>query len=364
VCGRTATEPIAATADDVLEYFLETLHKHYENADGNAPFDHEEDRFCAETWDIYDLLFGELGDIAEPDTLKWLHGRLKDGVTYCRRDWQIMSPGEALTSAWERFCHAVKHETRFLFFANDADDDDGEPYRVRPAEMLDELGDVIRSCGLTRSLSSGTRMFRVRGHENGKAFTAPVDVGPPPAKYATTAGRMNAPGIVVMYASFDRNTARDEATGNRTEFSVAEFELLKELRVVDLTNIPRVPTIFEGGPREYLQFLKRFVDDVSQPFTPDAAVHVEYTPTQVVSEFLRHRFRDSDGNPIRGLLYRSAKENGSINLALFVDSEELEGVPSEPWRRKQHVLRLTRIDEVIQGAQDADSPDPSPSNVS
>jgi len=34
-------------------------------------------------------------------------------------------------------------------------------------------------------------------------------------------------------------------------------------------------------------------------------------------------------NPIRGLLYRSAKENGGINLALFVDSEEVEGVASE-----------------------------------
>ena len=224
VCGRTATEPIAAPADDVLEYFLETLHEYYESAEGNAPFDDEENRFCVETWDIYDLLFGELGDIAESDTLNWLHSRIKDGVTYCRRDWQIMSAGEALTSAWERFCHAVKHETRFLFFANDVDEDDGEPYRVRPAEMLDELGGVIRSCGLIHSLSPGRRMFRVRGHENGKAFTAPLEVGPPPEKYANTAGRMNAPGIVVMYASFDRDTALEEATGNHTEFSVAEFE--------------------------------------------------------------------------------------------------------------------------------------------
>ena len=348
VCGRTAEEEIAAPADEILEFFLQKVHEHYENADGNAPFDKEETRYIVETWDLYDLIFDELAEVAEHETLEWLHTRLKDDVTYCTKEWQIMSPGEALTSAWGQFCHAVKHETRFLFFVDEPEEDDGEPYRVRPAEMLGELGDLIRGCQLIRDISSGTRLFRVRGHEAGKSFTDPVDLGPPPVGFAKTAGRMNAPGIVVMYAAFDRNTALVEAAGNYTELSVAQFELLQDLRVVDLTSIPAVPSIFEGGPREYLQFLRRFAEDVSQPFTPDTEVHVEYTPTQVVSEFLRHRFRNSNGTPIRGLLYGSAKENGSINLALFMESEEVEGVPSKRWKPKQPLLRLLGVEEVIQ----------------
>jgi RES domain len=106
---------------------------------------------------------------------------------------------------------------------------------------------------------------------------------------------MNAPGIVVMYGAFDRDTALAETTGVHNEFSVAELRLLKDLRVVDLTRVPPVPSIFEDGPRESLLFLRHFAKDVSQPFTPDVELHIEYTPTQVVSEYLRHRLRDKTG---------------------------------------------------------------------
>ena len=77
------------------------------------------------------------------------------------------------------------------------------------------------------------------------------------------------------------------------------------------------------------------------------AIHIEYTPTQVVSEFFRHRFHDAQGNPIRGLVYGSAKRPGAANLALFIDSSEVEGVVTESWRKKEPVLRLVSIEELI-----------------
>src|ERR1017187_8666041 len=76
-----------------------------------------------------------------------------------------------------------------------------------------------------------------------------------------------------------------EATGAHTDSSLAEFELLTTLRVVDLTRIPNVPSIFEDGPRESLRFLRHFAKDVSQPFTPDKELHIEYAPSQVFSEY-------------------------------------------------------------------------------
>jgi hypothetical protein len=94
------------------------------------------------------------------------------------------------------------------------------------------------------------------------------------------------------------------------------------LSVVDLTNLPSVPSIFESGPRESLRFLHRFMQEVSQPFEPDAEIHIEYTPTQVASEFFRHRLHDAQGHSIRGLVYGSAKRTGAVNLALFIESSE------------------------------------------
>ena len=280
------------------------------------------------------------------ETLKWLDLHLKDDIQYCKRDWQIMSPGEALTFGWENFCHAVKHETRFLFFADANEDDDAEPFQVRPGGMLTALGEVIRDCDLIQDVRVGKRMFRARGHKAGATLTEPIDLGPPPEDCAKSAGRMNAPGIVVMYASIDRETALAEAPGDHSDFSVAEFELLKDVRAVDLTHIPPTPSIFEDGARESLQFLHRFAEDVSQPFTPDTEIHIEYTPTQVVSEYLRHRLRDREGRPIHGLLYKSAKDTGRINIALFIESKEVEGVPSERWSSKEPLLKMMGVEEL------------------
>jgi hypothetical protein len=117
--------------------------------------------------------------------------------------------------------------------------------------------------------------------------------------------------------------------------------------VVNLTHIPPPPSIFEAGPREELQFLHGFAHDVSRPFTPDKELHVEYTPTQVVSEYLRHRLRDRRGRPIHGLLYTSAEDKGGINLALFISSDEVERVPSKWSRPKDILLKLTRVQEAI-----------------
>jgi len=212
--------------------------------------------------------------------------------------------------------------------------------------MLEELGKVILECNLVRKIPAGTHLFRVRGHKIGKKFKTPKDLGPPPKQFATSAGRMNAPGIVVMYASTDSNTAIREAAGQFTFYSVAEFELLQDILVVDLMQVPRALSIFEDGPRESISFLRDFTKDVSQRITPDKEVHVEYTPTQVVSEHLRHRFRTSDGNPVLGVVYESAQVKHGVNAALFIESGQIEGVPTESWKPKAPLLRLVNVTET------------------
>jgi hypothetical protein len=258
-----------------------------------------------------------------------------------------MTPGQALEHGWASFANSVKHTTRFLFFPKTVQEEEsGEPYLVRPEQMLEELGGVIHGCGLIQSIPAGTRLFRARGHEPGTTYSQPKDLGAPPLELAKTAGRMNAPGIVAFYGAYEKNTALAEATGKHMTASIGEFEMLAELSVVDLTNLPRVPSIFESGPRESLRFLHHFTQEVSQPFEPDAEIHIEYTPTQVVSEYFRHRLQDDQGKPIRGLVYRSAKCPGSSNVALFIESSEVEGVPTDSWRKKEPILRLISVEEA------------------
>jgi hypothetical protein len=95
--------------------------------------------------------------------------------------------------------------------------------------------------------------------------------------------------------------------------------------------------------------LHRFAQDVSQPFTPDLEIHVEYTPTQVVSEYLRHRFRDHANKPVRGILYGSAKAAGKKNIALFMGAGEVEGYKTESWEKLDPLIRLVKARERVRG---------------
>jgi hypothetical protein len=102
--------------------------------------------------------------------------------------------------------------------------------------------------------------------------------------------------------------------------------------------------------------LRHFAQDVSRPFEPDAEIHIEYTPTQVVSEFFRHRLTDRDSKPVRGLIYQSAKRPETRNLTLFIDSLDLDGVETDNWRKRKPVLRLISVEEATM-APAAKTPD-------
>jgi hypothetical protein len=52
--------------------------------------------------------------------------------------------------------------------------------------------------------------------------------------------------------------------------------------------------------RAELSFLHGFARDLSAQIERDNRIHIEYVPTQVVSEYLRRVFRDANGSPLTG----------------------------------------------------------------
>jgi len=102
----------------------------------------------------------------------------------------------------------------------------------------------------------------------------------------------------------------------------------KKLRLLDLSNLPPVPSIFDQR-MNYLSstiiFLHEFVRELSKPINKDGTEHTEYVPTQVFTEYIRHIFRDRDGYPIDGIKYLSAKEDQKSCCVLFVTNEQCCG---------------------------------------
>ena len=115
-CGNKSDIAIAAPADDVLEFILEKIGNHYEDANDTAPWNGAEGGFQVRTYSMWDFLFSKFSDIAPSETLDWLYAHMKDEIAYCDRDWQILNPSEGMKFGWDRFAETVKHATRFLSF--------------------------------------------------------------------------------------------------------------------------------------------------------------------------------------------------------------------------------------------------------
>ena len=74
-----------------------------------------------------------------------------------------------------------------------------------------------------------------------------------------------------------------------------------------------------------LQFLYRFRKEIRKPIAKDRKEHIDYVPTQIISEFFRHRFTYNEKN-LNGIIFDSSKTDGK-NMALFVsDHEEVEKI--------------------------------------
>jgi len=103
---------------------------------------------------------------------------------------------------------------------------------------------------------------------------------------------MSPAGIVMMYVSEDAGTALAETVDQEGTYVVGEFVTERGALILDLAELPETPSIFyevpdsmEYDPRQNLIFLHHIAREISRPIARDDRVHVEYVPTQVVTEF-------------------------------------------------------------------------------
>jgi len=352
-CGRrNLRKAIAAPGEDVLEFFLRGINSEFDDVGKHSlPFDQEEGRHIVPVYGIWELVHDQFTDISSSErVLDWIVDSFNDGRQWCDRNPLILSPEEGWVVGWKDFCDAVKHKTRYLFFETPPQQAPGElpepgeePHYVHPAKLLEEIGAAVKSAGLIREIPAETAIFRARPHGRGVRYSTPADLGPPSEDRAK-AGRMNAAGIVVFYAALDEITALAETAHRAPCASIGTFVLTCPARVLDLRNLPSVPSIFDESKidlRLPLRFLHSFRSDISEAVVPDERVHVEYAPTQVVSEFIKLRFTDQDGNRVDGVLYPSSRRQEGCNVVLFTNRENIEGIPSDAYPPPEKWLRLT-----------------------
>jgi hypothetical protein len=355
-CEQTGRTVLAM--EDVVARLEDRLRTEYSTADDEGLiWDQEDQKYFPEAFDTFELFDREFG--GAPANVDELQQDLIDAFSdfeWCQKDAAALTRHEGLSSGWQNFCDIIKHDTRYLFFRSEVRLDDGDRQFVPPAEMLSQLGKLVEAFGLTRTLKSGTILYRVRWDSAGRTYSSPTDLGPPPAERAGQS-RMSAAGIPMVYLATDIETAlaetRDSSEGAA---SIATFRIAEEIQVLEAVKIPGVPSILKDRSeyvRDNLKFLREFRKDISRPIERDSAIHYEYTPTQVVTEYFRRAFVTNDGKHFHGIAFPSSRGNGD-NLVLFLERKNVVGI-SDDWA-SQHgkkYIQLIKVEHEIRAKPEA-----------
>ncbi len=298
-CGTENEEPIAAPLEEVARFIHTRLCHFYDDAAEWLRYETAEGGYQGTTYDTWDIL-EDVVELPQDDDGS-LFQALVDAVgdrTWCEARPYALREHESLIWNWKYFCDYIKHERRFFFMSGTppyATRGHDEDQYLSPELLLHQIAEFCVRHEMVKEIGLGTRLYRVRPEPVDKHYEQPLELGAPPAEVATTSNRMSPPGVPMTYLAEDLATAVAETLKlgedpKLARFAMAEFELTRPLKVLDLTAVPSVLSMFDesgDADREGLLFLRNFSRELALPIARDDRIHVEYIPTQVVTEFFR-----------------------------------------------------------------------------
>ncbi|SNC74477.1 RES domain-containing protein [Marinobacter sp. es.048] len=328
-CGISTTSAIAAPFEEIMVHVSSAFFQHFaEPATAGLPRDSgdwvgenliidTEDALLSFGWPCNDDLFQDVcGSFVNDDWVQCANGHWLGSHEHERRHY-----------AWSAFVEKTKHRTRY-FFSDSNDTDFIAEDEYPPQQILRIIGQDIENFDLLKEIPADTQLFRVRERSSDQSFETLEQMGPPPPTLAS-AGRMNPPGISYGYFAMERSTAVFEVVGAPpTGVSIGTFRTVRPLLAVDFTFIPQPPSIFDTDnklTRDALIFMSEFVASISDPVAKDGKQHIEYVPSQIVSEYLGQILKTSRGRVIDAVIYQSTLNPDGINVVVFPPRSVFKG---------------------------------------
>lgn len=233
---------------------------------------------------------------------------------------------------WRDFDYRVKHQSRLLIAPR------GEKPGTPPEwnyVLANEMVQFAAEHCKPLMLSPGAVLYRARIERDVWRLEEQVrndpsrQMGPPPVDSAS-AGRLTAAGMPILYTALEPETACAEVASHShyNDCVVAAFEVSQPLRLLDLTVIPSLPSIFDPNYSDFVgrRFAFEFYRDRMMDYIPgDGRQAMEYLPSQLLTE----AFRWLSVPSIHGIAYPSAASDGGTNVALFLHDNEWITEPGE-----------------------------------
>jgi hypothetical protein len=309
--------------EDLMKFIMSGISNFYEDAANFMGYNSQEGGYLGEIYTPDELIqeFVELE--AEPfELIEDIVNSIED-IAWSKPDLYYDNERDELMSQWTLFKNIVKHKSRFLFSPGD-DDEYKNIYKI-----LNEVGRLIVSLNLIHKVSKGAKIYRCRQHDSKKIITGIKEMVSPPKEKAIYPNRFSPSGISMLYSAFDKETAILETISREDKknkyVTIAELELKEDKYIIDFSKLPNIPSIFGQIKNYYLiYFLHDLVRDFTKDIRKDGKEHIEYVPTQIVTEFFRFSFNKNRKYKIDGIIYPSSKSISNKSSVFFWDNDESE----------------------------------------
>ncbi|WP_321344476.1 HEPN-associated N-terminal domain-containing protein [uncultured Draconibacterium sp.] len=339
VCDWTEEESTCILMSDLVEFIDKRIQTDYvEPYYAGAGYDKEEtfyeDRFPGLfVQSSLEVLTDHLVDTPF-EILKYIADRLSEEY-WTRKELYEPLQGELDAQNWEKFKYLIKHKVRFMFF-NESEKHETPSYESYsdPYTILKKFRDAIFTHELIVEIEANKLdIYRARMHKRQKRQLNFTELGPPPEEIAQ-ANRLSPAGITMFYGALEEETAIIEVLDiNKPDYFITtgRFSNLKALRLIDFTQLNWISIFDEANEkkRETYVLLSQFLEDLTKPISNDGSQHIEYIPTQVVTEYLKSSFNSDLNQEIHGLIFPSTKRKGHENVVLFFNGQNVTNDKNE-----------------------------------
>lgn len=247
-----------------------------------------------------------------------------ENTEYCLNEPFVSTLNEELVHTWKQFCNIVKYEKRYTFLktfelSQRQDSENGLE------DILSEIGKSVIKNNLIKSIPLNEILYRCRVHNSSVIVANIGELASPPNESAKQ-NRMSPAGISMFYGAFDKDTAIVEAKSGVADLTgqditIGMFRTIQELNVVDFTGLPQRISYYADYNYHVMRFLKSFAFEIAQKYEHDDKIHIEYAPTQVITEYFRYLFEITHKMKVDGLVYHSAQNSGKRCCVLFLDQK-------------------------------------------
>lgn len=328
VCDYCGYRKVVTELESVVEYIMEGVRHFYTDPANFMNYESAEGGYQGNVYNAYEILqeHHEI-EIEDEQLFNDVYDSLDVTKPWSNEFEYYDHEGEIRLEHWNFFKQIIKSKSRYFFsttlkFRSDF-------YELNAYDILLHIGRIVRELGLIRSLPKGTFFFRCRQHSKTEKIREMGQLCSPPTENAIYANRMSPAGISMFYGAFELETAIKETIDpydkKNKMYSYGVFETKRDLKILNLAKCPPIPSMLEQRlwSKYYLiTFLDAFINDLTKGVAKDGKVHIDYVPTQVVTEYFRYKFSNRKSKGIDGIIYPSSKHKGGQACVLFMDHEE------------------------------------------